>query len=177
MSLSSPSSLGSSAIRLNSLWTRRPGVLPRLGAASEGEFARLLSGALEGEKLCLHSLDRRASGRLPLGDRAGGLAEAPELALELEAVLELRELGRGVHRVALVEEQRREDSALDVAREVRHQGLCWRLRAGPERGEDGAEPGVREVGVLDDRERKSTRLNSSHVAISYAVFCLKKKNQ
>src|SRR5215475_1775868 len=28
--------------------------------------------------------------------------------------------------------------------------------------------------VLDDR--KSTRLNSSHVKISYAVFCLKKKN-
>src|SRR5439155_21595065 len=26
-----------------------------------------------------------------------------------------------------------------------------------------------------DRDRKSTRLNSSHVAISYAVFCLKKK--
>src|SRR5439155_9408114 len=27
------------------------------------------------------------------------------------------------------------------------------------------------------RDRKSTRLNSSHVAISYAVFCLKKNNQ
>src|SRR5439155_2733254 len=27
------------------------------------------------------------------------------------------------------------------------------------------------------RDRKSTRLNSSHVAISYAVFCLKKKNR
>src|SRR5207253_9601670 len=26
-----------------------------------------------------------------------------------------------------------------------------------------------------DSDRKSTRLNSSHVAISYAVFCLKKK--
>src|SRR5439155_10986808 len=26
------------------------------------------------------------------------------------------------------------------------------------------------------KDRKSTRLNSSHVAISYAVFCLKKKN-
>src|SRR3989442_4538809 len=26
-----------------------------------------------------------------------------------------------------------------------------------------------------DRDRKSTRLNSSHVRISYAVFCLKKK--
>src|SRR5690625_272921 len=29
--------------------------------------------------------------------------------------------------------------------------------------------------VVDDR--KSTRLNSSHVAISYAVFCLKKKKK
>src|SRR5690625_5759363 len=27
------------------------------------------------------------------------------------------------------------------------------------------------------KDRKSTRLNSSHVAISYAVFCLKKKKQ
>src|SRR5690625_555085 len=29
--------------------------------------------------------------------------------------------------------------------------------------------------AFHDRDRKSTRLNSSHVAISYAVFCLKKK--
>src|SRR5438067_6348761 len=29
---------------------------------------------------------------------------------------------------------------------------------------------------LDCKDRKSTRLNSSHVSISYAVFCLKKKN-
>src|SRR5207253_11204096 len=28
-----------------------------------------------------------------------------------------------------------------------------------------------------DSDRKSTRLNSSHVAISYAVFCLKKKKK
>src|SRR5699024_11692049 len=27
-----------------------------------------------------------------------------------------------------------------------------------------------------NKDRKSTRLNSSHVSISYAVFCLKKKN-
>src|SRR5690606_41443751 len=31
------------------------------------------------------------------------------------------------------------------------------------------------AGGLDDLDRKSTRLNSSHVKISYAVFCLKKK--
>src|SRR3712207_8459078 len=32
-----------------------------------------------------------------------------------------------------------------------------------------------DVKVLD-KDRKSTRLNSSHANISYAVFCLKKKN-
>src|SRR5690625_5508857 len=31
-------------------------------------------------------------------------------------------------------------------------------------------------GNRSQSDRKSTRLNSSHVAISYAVFCLKKKN-
>src|SRR5690625_6601243 len=31
--------------------------------------------------------------------------------------------------------------------------------------------------INDIIDRKSTRLNSSHVAISYAVFCLKKKNE
>src|SRR5436309_6155896 len=40
--------------------------------------------------------------------------------------------------------------------------------------------GMREAGVQhqkfgDPADRKSTRLNSSHVKISYAVFCLKKK--
>src|SRR6202051_913159 len=31
-------------------------------------------------------------------------------------------------------------------------------------------------GAAGFRDRKSTRLNSSHMGISYAVFCLKKKN-
>src|SRR5436309_11538327 len=31
--------------------------------------------------------------------------------------------------------------------------------------------------ALDQTDRKSTRLNSSHVKISYAVFCLKKKKK
>src|SRR5207249_7886050 len=44
----------------------------------------------------------------------------------------------------------------------------------------GAEEGRHRVALLEklDREdRKSTRLNSSHVSISYAVFCLKKKKK
>src|SRR5690625_5513300 len=36
-----------------------------------------------------------------------------------------------------------------------------------------AQSGAKRVNVED---RKSTRLNSSHVAISYAAFCLQKKN-
>src|SRR2546430_9943818 len=33
-----------------------------------------------------------------------------------------------------------------------------------------------EAALADERDRKSTRLNSSHSQISYAVFCLKKNN-
>src|SRR5690606_40465365 len=40
------------------------------------------------------------------------------------------------------------------------------------RAQAGAEASVADARV---RDRKSTRLNSSHVKISYAVFCLKKK--
>src|SRR5690606_39720160 len=40
-------------------------------------------------------------------------------------------------------------------------------------------PEADQQGKIDQHEadRKSTRLNSSHVKISYAVFCLKKKRQ
>src|SRR5262245_63714921 len=39
--------------------------------------------------------------------------------------------------------------------------------------------GVARLAAVDDGEedRKSTRLNSSHLGISYAVFCLKKKKR
>src|SRR5258708_24896321 len=35
---------------------------------------------------------------------------------------------------------------------------------------------IRECDAVEEEDRKSTRLNSSHQIISYAVFCLKKKN-
>src|SRR5256885_11488856 len=40
-------------------------------------------------------------------------------------------------------------------------------------GRDGHRSGA----ACSGRDRKSTRLNSSHLVISYAVFCLKKKNK
>src|SRR5438552_8956380 len=62
--------------------------------------------------------------------------------------------------------------ALDGAAErARDRLIAWAV----------AEPG--RIRVLEDPldgvhvDRKSTRLNSSHQIISYAVFCLKKKNQ
>src|SRR5436853_3726937 len=49
-------------------------------------------------------------------------------------------------------------------------------RAPPDHpGRDGAVPGGLRGGALRAGDRKSTRLNSSHLGISYAVFCLKKK--
>src|SRR2546430_11396798 len=40
---------------------------------------------------------------------------------------------------------------------------------------DELPPGQYPAGVAQQQDRKSTRLNSSHSQISYAVFCLKKK--
>src|SRR5207244_13415680 len=61
--------------------------------------------------------------------------------------------------------------------EAKHVGVADRLRAQTraERiADDAAQSGVGPAIRLD---RKSTRLNSSHQIISYAVFCLKKKKQ
>src|SRR5256885_9013474 len=41
----------------------------------------------------------------------------------------------------------------------------------------GGEAGIGKTRLIEEADRKSTRLNSSHLVISYAVFCLKKKIQ
>src|SRR5438067_10710198 len=65
-----------------------------------------------------------------------------------------------------------------VARRLR----AARPRARPHRprgrvGEGHAGGACDRRAVPDAGDRKSTRLNSSHVSISYAVFCLKKKKK
>src|SRR3712207_7520665 len=50
-----------------------------------------------------------------------------------------------------------------------------RLRAGLLPEDPGGAPAAAAVVGHDREDRKSTRLNSSHANISYAVFCLKKK--
>src|SRR3712207_8263802 len=71
----------------------------------------------------------------------------------------------------------------DLARRLdvreRH-GRAAGLRGGPDAEEASDRPEVALLLVYEPRvlaiDRKSTRLNSSHANISYAVFCLKKKN-
>src|SRR5262245_64612375 len=52
-----------------------------------------------------------------------------------------------------------------------------RLQVRERGGGDLGRPRHRTGEVGQDLDRKSTRLNSSHLGISYAVFCLKKKNR
>src|SRR5438874_4730506 len=52
-------------------------------------------------------------------------------------------------------------------------GTPWTARISESRG--GRATRLSEILAVQG-DRKSTRLNSSHVEISYAVFCLKKKN-
>src|SRR5256885_12374127 len=52
--------------------------------------------------------------------------------------------------------------------------ILVRLNRGVDRPR--ASPEMRNKAIAGKRDRKSTRLNSSHLVISYAVFCLKKKN-
>src|SRR5690606_41444947 len=63
--------------------------------------------------------------------------------------------------------------ALPISQNSGRRRSGWRLCSGPV---GAPSPGPeRRLGRTTDR--KSTRLNSSHVKISYAVFCLKKKNK
>src|SRR5256884_7113947 len=64
-------------------------------------------------------------------------------------------------------------------RRIRERGQCpERLGQGlrVSRGIFGKGDGTCRFSTPTERDRKSTRLNSSHGYISYAVFCLKKKN-
>src|SRR5437870_7406731 len=67
--------------------------------------------------------------------------------------------------------------ALPILLRVAHADAAAVMDRHPGGAARGVEEGIeqRPVGHRERRDRKSTRLNSSHVAISYAVFCLKKK--
>src|SRR5690349_22590866 len=73
------------------------------------------------------------------------------------------------------------EGQLGVAGRAAHQAQAWAEQHGDAyllaRAHRMLAHYSRLMGDLSDTDRKSTRLNSSHVEISYAVFCLKKKKQ
>src|SRR2546430_12399003 len=74
---------------------------------------------------------------------------------------------------------RRGDRPDRVGRECRcglQRLVARRLHRGVLAAEDDDHEALQAAATLAAEDRKSTRLNSSHSQISYAVFCLKKKN-
>src|SRR5689334_23432166 len=112
-------------------------------------------------------------GDAPLAERrAQALSLDPALLAELLGQDGLRELLDP----AVIAETERDLQHLSASRQCRDlEGVADLLRtAGPLTADEVAER-CAEPGAAQDR--KSTRLNSSHSSISYAVFCLKKKKK
>src|SRR5207253_9040602 len=119
-------------------------------------------------------LDVTVNDALDMGERqrVGGVARDLEGRFERQASLALQPMPQRL--------------SLDVGHDVVKQPVDF---AGREDRDDvrmaevrrevhlSNEPLPQETGGYLGIDRKSTRLNSSHVAISYAVFCLKKKNK
>src|SRR2546426_978305 len=105
---------------------------------------------------------RRRGGRLYGGSRCGGAA---------------RWLGRG-RRTARTQDGRIAGRT-ESSRAVGTSALWKSDRAATGRADEQPGPRFRTLAARSDfqRDRKSTRLNSSHLVISYAVFCLKKKKK
>src|SRR3712207_2074319 len=104
-----------------------------------------------------------------LGDAVGTAGERVEqFRVDARDFLSARELGEAIS--TRIEGR---TAALSDAAEIVN-------RSFPERDETGRFTNVISPVVMPNRrfslDRKSTRLNSSHANISYAVFCLKKKH-
>src|SRR5436305_7244401 len=120
---------------------------------------------------------RRVFERVAAALRPGGrfawnvFAFSPFVAMAVEGKRETRgESWQEVHNVPA-------DNRIDLVRDEGVISLWWMTRAEQEGLCDvaGLEVEALYGGFHREPNRKSTRLNSSHVRISYAVFCLKKK--
>src|SRR5690625_4937723 len=102
---------------------------------------------------------RDPHGGLVLGARLAALAAGVDRDLQAEALPELTAAANELGMTCFVTVLDREECVTLTSVEPRHAVAAVAQR-----------PGTRQ-------DRKSTRLNSSHVAISYAVFCLQKKKK
>src|SRR5256885_11858482 len=140
------------------------------------QMFQALAGALAGH---FHQPERREAHDVRLGAITG------------QRPLEGAEHGAAVRLIAHVDEVD-DDDAAEIAQPQLPRDAHRRLEVGAEDGlleiamthigagvhvDGGHRLGLVDHQVADQTDRKSTRLNSSHLVISYAVFCLKKKNK
>src|SRR5262245_24566664 len=90
------------------------------------------------------------------------------IGLEITPVIKLPH-GKNMPRASRAEALARRRTLRDLIRDA--------LAAGPMSRDDLVTKLAADHDAKQIRDRKSTRLNSSHLGISYAVFCLKKKKQ
>src|SRR5690606_27026603 len=121
------------------------------------------AGVRQPEQLC--GLVERFAGRVI--DRRADDVVLPEPANFREQGMPARDEQREKRKFGrLALEHRREQMAFEM--------MYADSRALPGEGEAASNRGADQQCADETRDRKSTRLNSSHVKISYAVFCLKK---
>src|SRR5438034_6847201 len=117
------------------------------------------------------------------------LSDAQARSRSITSRLRSRSSRRAVHEEARGGPHRRKHSAIVLdSRSAstrppsvstrRADGGAQRTRPGPQQGSWATREAVHSGRMARRaRDRKSTRLNSSHTVISYAVFCLKKKKK
>src|SRR5436189_6118662 len=110
------------------------------------------------------AVDRYVSGLLSPHDPALDAALKASAAAGLPEIQVSTNLGKLLHLLARIRGAR---AILEIGT-LGGYSTIWMARALPKDG--------RLITLELDQDRKSTRLNSSHRCISYAVFCLKKKN-
>src|SRR5699024_11477732 len=103
----------------------------------------------------------RPAGGLPRSDPVGGPGEAKALLWDQLRLERTRPVARHV------------DAQRTLVGQHRLAAAAVAVVAAPALGVGQVQAELR----AQRPDRKSTRLNSSHVSISYAVFCLKKKNK
>src|SRR5690625_7800582 len=159
--------MSTSAMRLIEIVQRRQEDARRREAEGRRGAAQPLRARQGAERTAPRTI--AAQGLDPRWREAAGDREIATACVYAEAYAETDPLARVAHeQLSQMLEERHEDVAAFIDSNMTQQDLD-RVPA-PE-----GEPSPTQQRWIDAADRKSTRLNSSHVAISYAVFCLKKK--